>query len=393
MFSEANGEVVENAVGATNALSSLDRCADVTLLRAVIRPPEDAATRAKVTELRQRLADLKARFDAGRWKEALTTAPALVADVRSVGYQPLLAESLVLLGTAFLQANNPREAERVLQEAFSVADASRHDEVRAEAASALVYVVGSQEGHFAEAHLWGQAAAAVLERLGGHDLLNAWLLNDLGCVLELEGRLVEAVQVQQRALALKRKALGPDHPDVGISEVNLAIALQELGRNDEALLHNDRAIDLLKKGLGNNHPSLAMAFNGGGEIRNALGRYREARLSFDRARLLWERELGPENRNLAYALTGIGVTYLGEGEPTHALAPLEHALRIREAVEPEPSKRAETQFALARALWDSKRGRVRGRNLAEQARQEYVKASAKDKVLEIDGWLRGHSAS
>ena len=41
VFSEANGEVVENAVSAANALAPLDRCADVTLLRAVVRPPED----------------------------------------------------------------------------------------------------------------------------------------------------------------------------------------------------------------------------------------------------------------------------------------------------------------------------------------------------------------
>ena len=40
VFSEANGEVVENAVSAANALAPLDRCADVPLLRAVVRPPD-----------------------------------------------------------------------------------------------------------------------------------------------------------------------------------------------------------------------------------------------------------------------------------------------------------------------------------------------------------------
>ncbi|HEX3904293.1 MAG TPA: serine/threonine-protein kinase, partial [Polyangia bacterium] len=41
VFADATGEVVENAVSATNALSTLDRCADVPTLRAVIRPPDD----------------------------------------------------------------------------------------------------------------------------------------------------------------------------------------------------------------------------------------------------------------------------------------------------------------------------------------------------------------
>ena len=39
VFSDANGQVVENAVSAANNLGSLDRCADVPLLRSVVRPP------------------------------------------------------------------------------------------------------------------------------------------------------------------------------------------------------------------------------------------------------------------------------------------------------------------------------------------------------------------
>jgi serine/threonine protein kinase len=392
VFSDANGDVVENAVNATNALATLDRCVDVPLLRAVIRPPEDPKTRAKVADLRRRLADLKARFDAGQWKEALKKAPALVAEARAVGYQPLIAETLALMGSVFLQANNSKDAERTLTESFWIADASRHDEVRAEAASALVYVVGYEEVRFDEAHRWANLASAVLDRIGGHDLLRAWLLNDLGCVLELEGRKAEAVRVHEQALALKEKALGRDHPDVGISEMNLAVVLQELGRETEALSHNDRAIKLMRQGLGADHPSLAIALNDGGEILNALGRYPEARVSFESARVVWERELGPESRNLAYALTGMGESYLAEGDADHALVPLERALKIREAKEPEPLRRAETQFALARALWESNRGRGRARGLADQARQAYAKSSAQDKTHEVDGWLESHRA-
>jgi eukaryotic-like serine/threonine-protein kinase len=397
VFIEADGDVVENAVSATNALASLDRCADVPLLRAVIRPPEDPATRARVAELRKRLAGLKARFDAGRWKESLKNAPALVAEARAVGYQPLVAESLSLMGMMLAKGNDSKQAseqaERTLIEAFSVADASRHDEVRAEAAANLVFVVGYEEAHFGEAHSWAKAAEAVLDRLGGHDLLRAWLLNDLGCVLELEGKREEAVRVDQQSVALKERVLGAFHPDVGISEVNLAISLQELGRNDEALSHNDRAIRLLTNGLGAEHPDIAMPLSDGGEILNALNRYQEGRVLFERAEALREREFGRNDRMLAYQLTGIGIGYLGEGKAAAALMPLERALKIREAQEPELTRRAETQFALARALWESHRGRVRARLLADQARQLYLNSSERDKSQEIDGWLKNHGAN
>jgi eukaryotic-like serine/threonine-protein kinase len=390
VFSDATGEVVENAVGATNALASLDRCTDVMLLRAVIRPPEDPATRAKVSELRHRLADLKARLDAGRWKEALKDGPALVVAARSLGYQPLLAESLALLGAVFVKAVDAEPAERTLIEAFSTADASRHDEVRAEVAGNLVYVVGYMEAHFAEGHHWEQAANAVLDRLGGHDLLRSWLLNDVGCVLELEGRRVEAVRAQEQALVLKEKVLGPDHPDLGTSETNLAIDLQELGRNTEALAHNDRAITLQRNGLGADHPDLAFSFSEGGEILNALGRYREARLSFERALASWGRQLEPDSRLLGYPLTGIGVSYLSEGKAAEAVEPLERALKIRETQEPELPKRAQTEFALARALWESNRGHGRARALAAAAKQDYAKSSAREEELEVETWLAGH---
>jgi serine/threonine protein kinase len=392
VFADANGEVVENAVSASNALASLDRCADVPLLRAVVRPPEDTATKRRVAELRKRLADLKARFDAGRWKEVSDTGPFLLSEIRTAGYQPLVAESRALMGLLFIKTNRSRDAEENLMESYLAAEASRHDEVRAEVAANLVYTVGYLDGRFKEAHRWARTADAILARLGGHDLLRAWLLNDLGCVLELEGEKDQAATVHERSLALKEKALGREHPDVGISEVNLAIALQNLGRHQDALAHVNRAISLIAAGLGADHPDLAISFLNKGEILNAVGRYADGRESFDRARAIWERELGEENLNLGYALTGIGISYLAEGKAASAIAPLERAFKIRESQEPEPSRRADTRFALARALWQSSKDRFRARTLAENALNDYTKAAAGPKVAEVQSWLRDHGS-
>ena len=198
VFGEANGEVVENAVSAANALGSLDRCADVPLLRAVVRPPEDPSTRARVAELRRRLAGLKARFDAGRWKEVVQQMATVVAEARVIGYQPLLAETLAQSGIVLLKSNDSKAAEHAFVEAFWAADSSRHDEVRAEAAANLVFVFGFQEGHFEEAERWSKTAEAVLQRIGGHELLQAWLLNNLGSVLYMRGERQAALRAQRR---------------------------------------------------------------------------------------------------------------------------------------------------------------------------------------------------
>jgi eukaryotic-like serine/threonine-protein kinase len=387
VFGEASGEVVENAVSAANALGTLERCADVPLLRSVVRPSEDPAIRARVDDLRRRLADLRARYAAGRWRDGPGDGPALAAEARALDYQPLIAETLAAVGSQHLKLTQPKEAVEALEEAFWAADASRHDDVRVEVATNLVYVVGYQQSRFPEAQRWVRAAQAVLERLGGHELQRAWLLNNLGGIAELQGKKEEALRAQTEALQLKEKALGPEHPDVGISEGNLAIVLQDLNRNQEALTRVDRSISILTKGLGADHPDVATAFNNRGEIMNGLGRYHDARESFERARIIWERELGLNNRNLAYALTGIGVSYLAERDALSAVAPLEHAFKIREAKETDPSRRAETRFALARALWDSNRDRARARTLGQGAREAYVQAAIKDKVSDVDGWL------
>ena len=393
VFADATGEVVENAVSATNALSTLDRCADVPTLRAVIRPPDDPGTVARVAELRKRLAETKARFDAGRWKETLKDAPTLISNARSLGYKPLLAETLAFFGNVYLSANVSRSAEKASIEAYRLADASRHDEVRAEAATTLVFVLGYEERLFADAINWADAATAVLQRLGGHELLHAWLFNNLACAYWVRHENNSAVSYLQQASQLKQKVLGADHIDVAISEGNLGLVLQEMGRNEEALAHMDRAVSIVQKKLGAGHPELARNLSNRGEILNALGRYQEARQSFEQASLIWERELGPEATTLAFALTGIGVSYLGDGKASSAIVPLERAFKIRSGADIDPAEQAQTYFALARALWEANRERPRARQLAQEARADYARSTPAHDLTAVDAWLRDHSSS
>jgi tetratricopeptide (TPR) repeat protein len=393
VFVDATGDVVENAVSATNALATLDRCADIPTLRAVIRPPQNPEVVGKVTTLRHLLAATKARFDAGQWKETLKAAPVLVAQARSLGYQPLLAEVLAFVGDAYLKAGNIQAAEKALTEAYRVADASRHDEVRATAATTLVFVVGYQEGRFDEAVGWSESALAVLQRLGGHELLHAWVLNDLGCAYVTHRDSATAVKYLEQASEAKEKILGHDHIDVAISEGNIGRVLLGLGRTEEALSHTDRSIFVAEKRLGSGHPELARYLSIRGEILNALGRYEEARRASERSTVIWERELGPNAVPLASALTVIGVSYLGEARPANALAPLERAAQLLDGPNVDPADRAQTLFGLARALWDSNRDRIRAKRLAEKAMGAYSASPGSLDGRAIESWLRAHASA
>jgi tetratricopeptide (TPR) repeat protein len=223
--------------------------------------------------------------------------------------------------------------------------------------------------------------------MGGHDLLRAWLLNDHGAVLQLQGQKNEALRLNLQSVALKDKVLGSRHPDVSISEGNLAIALTELGRHQEALVHIENAVAIAREGLGAGHPELALHLYNRGEILRALGRRDEARGAYQGARAIWERELGSDSPFLSYTLTGIGQTYLEDGDADKALVPLERAFKLGKSDDGDSTRRAETSFALARALWSAHRDRGRARALAEEAKVAYAKTPTKDKLAEIDSWL------
>ena len=55
------------------------------------------------------------------------------------------------------------------------------------------------------------------------------------------GRYAEAEPLFKRALVIREKALGPEHPDVVTSLESYALLLRDMGRPDEASMLESRA--------------------------------------------------------------------------------------------------------------------------------------------------------
>jgi serine/threonine protein kinase len=396
MFRRATPEVVENAVNAANALPSLDRCEDVELLRAAVKPPADARTREAVAELRTRLAEARALARVGRVNDGLQVVAPLEHDVRRVGYGPLLAETLLTVGLLQHHKGAMPEAALAYEEATWTAELSRHDEAAAEAATFLVYIVGHQQGRFDAAEIWSRLAETLLRRMGGHDLLWGWLLNNRAAVREAQGRLVEALDDARRAVAAKEKALGPDDPDLGLSLGNLALYLAQVGDLAPAVDYAERSARIVEESLGPDHPHTATALTNQGELLAQIGRYEEARVAATRSLAIFERETDPDGRYVAYPLLVAGLADLGMGRVAEALPILERATRIRDAAESLPHRRAEVRFALARALWEAGHERARAVALAERAREEYEGSpstpATRRELAAIERWLEARVA-
>ena len=386
LLSQADGEVVDNAVGAADALGTLELCADPKLLRNVLPPPGDAATRDEVARIRAGIAEAKVLHDAGNEKAATGNLRALVADARRVRYSPVLAEALLQLGEVLAFGNDGAGSHQAIKEAAWLAEASRADETEAEAVVFLVWTSGAL-GRYDEADDWTGQAYAILDRIGGHERLRAWLETHIADNRKSQGRYAEALAHGERAVALKVHA-GVSRGDVARSLNNEATVLVDIGRNQEAVGYFDRAIADLGREIGAGHPLVATFISNKGESLDKLGRHEEARAAYRQALSIEERAYGADSTIVAYTLAGMGQSYLSEHRPAAAVAPLERAWRIRDLHENDVALVAETSFALARALWESGGDRDRALRLATSAHKAYLQRPAfASRADDVTRWL------
>src|SRR5438445_9265383 len=103
------------------------------------------------------------------------------------------------------------------------------------------------------------------------ELAEARRLNQEAATLYSSGKLVEAIPLVQRALAIQEKALGPEHPDVAASLDGLAGLDRAQGNYREAERLYRRELAIREKALGPEHPAVARSLNDLAELYRAQG--------------------------------------------------------------------------------------------------------------------------
>jgi tetratricopeptide (TPR) repeat protein len=319
-------QLVGKAVQVVRALPPLEYCADTKALTAVVPPPEDPTVRAKVDALQAQVDRLEVLLEAGRYPEGLTLAEALLPQAKDIGYAPLHSRTLLLLARLRHETGAYAEAEELLRKTITIASQGKDVPGLSRAWSLLVRVVGPRQGRHQEALLM-QPASEALAELADDYLLRASALNSLGSLLTDMGRYEEAQQVHERVLALRQKALGPEHPDVATSLNNLGGVLFYLGKYEEARQMHARALALREKVLGPEHPHVASSLSNLGLALWKLGQLEEARVANERSVALREKVLGPDNPEVAASLNNLGLVLIAADQ-------YEEALRVYQRVLP-----------------------------------------------------------
>ena len=101
-------------------------------------------------------------------------------------------------------------------------------------------------------------------------------LNNLARLYHAQGRYVEAEPLYKRALAIKEKALRPEHLRVAASLLGLAALYQAQDRYAEAEPLFKRALAIMEKALGQEHPHLATSLENYAPLLRNTGRTTEA---------------------------------------------------------------------------------------------------------------------
>jgi tetratricopeptide (TPR) repeat protein len=158
----------------------------------------------------------------------------------------------------------------------------------------------------------------------------ALLLNSAGYYLDERAQYTEAEPLYVRALAIRERQLGAEHPYTAHSLNNLAMLYYNQGKYAEAELLYMRALQTYEQHLGIEHPDIARSLNNLALLYDSQGKYAEAESLYVRALSIYERQLGAEHPDTAQSLNNLAMLYDTQGKYAQAGPLLKRALAIRE---------------------------------------------------------------
>ena len=176
-------------------------------------------------------------------------------------------------------------------------------------------------------------ALSIKERvLGKNHPATAATYNNMGGVYRAKGEYEKALEYYGKALEIFERVLGKDHPDTATTYNNIALVFDAQGEYQKALEYYRNALSIRECVLGKDHLSTATTYNNMALVFRAQGEYENALEYFRKAFLIVERELGKDHPLTATMYNNMGGVYRVLGDYEKALEYYGNALSIRERV-------------------------------------------------------------
>jgi serine/threonine protein kinase/tetratricopeptide (TPR) repeat protein len=348
VLAQPDGVPVDKAATAAAGLGAIEQCGDVSALLAETPPPRDPAMQKEVAIVRKLLAHAEALRLASRMPDGATLAAQAVAAARASGDSAIVTEALAEEGQLRLSFAPERAAE-LLTEAFWAAFAAKLDRVATAAAIRLTHAQ-TLMSRFDRAADWQKYAQAGLKRIDGDEELEAELWATLGYGFDQRSQYDNALGAYQKAARLSEHRFGLDdvrtlrrQNDELTALTNSQHVLEARGKR-LALLSRQVAL------LGPHHPIVARSLMDLGDDEVHIGHLDEARAHLLRAEQIY-REAGVTGSRYWMALKlYLAQLALDEGRFADATAAADEALATLERGAMQTSEEAlELRGLLARA--------------------------------------------
>lgn len=189
-----------------------------------------------------------------------------------------------------------------------------------------------REGRYADAETAARVLLSDEEAAHGAESLQAAeALDQLVPALQWggKGRSDESRRLAERAVVIKEKALGLEHPGVAYSLNNLGSLLFVRGEYDDARARLERALAIGEKALGPGDPVVASSLFRLGGVLEAKGEFPQSVALQQRALAIQEKALGPDSLEVAQTLNSLASVQRSIGDHPAALASRERCLAIR----------------------------------------------------------------
>ncbi len=379
------------AVRIASYLDPVEPCLDPKHLERLPAPPLEM--RDEVRAIRSTLSRSDRLRHSGRQVDALEVASGGRERAEALGWSPLLALARFIEGRCALEAGQTKLADETLVRAYFEAQRGGSLEVAFRAARSLISVYnGSQR--YRDAAVWAGHAdvlAASLEDPSGLDEAEGrYLLSSVRSGLgDYDGAAIAAEQ----ALAMRRDALGAEHPITAASIRGVGIIYLLQGRHREALEHLQQAAQIWEDAVGHEHPYIAQLATLHGRALWSLGQVDEAIARLHEGLALHERLGRSDHPNTVPSIDALGRVLLALDRVDEAEPLLERGLAAARANRGVRA-RAYAMSLLSMAELDRARGREK---LALSRSAEAVEllestldpdhpevASAQERVAEID---------
>ena len=245
-----------------------------------------------------------------------------------------------------------------------------------------------EQGRYPEALQYDRRALEIHERaFGPASIQLVSVLTNLGNLSHEMGEIEEALAYARRALAIQEKVLGPEHVDIAHTLNNLGGILHQAHDFKSARQYLERSLAIEEKLLDREHPQVALTLEALGLVFDDTNNHALGLQFHERALAIREKKLGPNHPLVAVCLSRIGRSLALAGKRLEALPFLERALSIQQKVS-KPWEVAETQFQLAKILWDTRKDRRRAVELGRQAYAGFLTTGTRRREIgTVKAWL------